>query len=158
MQQWTWDAVNPKDEVAKSFRALNTRMAALQGFLARVLGLEAQVQARAATTDATVTTLATEAIPVGTTMVVSGLVAARRTGGSSGSTEDGAGYRVEFVAKNAAGTAAIIGSSVTVIGESQAGWDVTLTVSGGNVLVRVTGAANNAITWHWARWSLATSS
>lgn len=106
------------------------------------------VHARVATTDATVTTLHTQAIPVDHSVVVSGYVVARRTGGGAGSANDGAGYRVEFVAKNTSGTAALIGAgSVTVLGESQAGWDVTLSASSGNILIRVTGAASNNISW-----------
>lgn len=112
-------------------------------------------QAKARTTDATVTTLYTATIPVDHSVVVSGYVVARRTGGSAGAANDGAGYRVEFVAKNTAGTAALIGSgSVTVLGESQAGWDVALSASGGAILVRVTGAANNNVTWAWTGRSL----
>lgn len=112
-------------------------------------------QEKTRTTDATVTTLFAAEIPVNQTVVVSGFVVARRTGGSSGATNDGAGYRVEFVAKNTAGTAALIGAgSVTVLGESQAGWDVTLSASGSTIRVRVTGAANNNVTWSWSGKSL----
>jgi hypothetical protein len=107
------------------------------------------------TTDATVTTLFSANIPVNTTVIVEGYVAGRRTGGSGGAANDGAGYRVTFCAKNTSGTAALIGAgAVTVIGESQAGWDVTLDASGGTIRVRVTGAANNNITWAWTTKSL----
>lgn len=103
------------------------------------------------TTDATVRTLATLKIPVDQVVVIEGTVSARRTGGSAGATNDGAGYAVKIVATNTGGTAAIIGSaSVTTIAESQAGWNVTATVSGNSVLVQVTGAANNNITWVWS--------
>lgn len=109
------------------------------------------IKARVPTTDATVTTLYTAVIPVDTSVVVDGWIVARRTGGSSGAANDGAGYRVQFVAKNTSGTAALIGSgTVTTLGESQAGWDVTLSASGDGIRVRVTGAANNAISWRWS--------
>lgn len=115
------------------------------------LGMRAKylpVQHTTRTTDATVTTVFTATIPVNQTVIVTGYVVARRTGGVSGATNDGAGYRVEFVAKNTSGTAALIGAgSVTALGESQAGWDVTLSASGRTILVRVTGAANNNVTW-----------
>jgi hypothetical protein len=101
------------------------------------------------TTDATVTTLKSYAVPVDTSFLVTGYVVARRTGGSAGAANDGAGYRVEFIAKNSAGTATAIGNSVTAIGESQAGLDVTVNASGADVRVRVTGAANNNISWAW---------
>lgn len=101
------------------------------------------------TTDATVTTLLTQQIPVNHSLGLSGYVVARRTGGVAGSANDGALYRVEFGAKNSAGTAALIGGagSVTTIAEDQAGWNVTLSASGINILVRVTGAADNNVTW-----------
>lgn len=99
------------------------------------------------TTDATVTTVQTYTIPASTTWAFDGYVVARRTGGSSGTAEDGASYRVEGVIKNVAGTATSIGSTVTVIGESQAGWDVTVDVTGATARVRVTGAANNNVSW-----------
>lgn len=102
---------------------------------------------RVTTTDATVTTLATIPVPASTTLGVTGYVVARRTGGSAGTAEDGAYYRVETVYKNAAGTATAIGTTVTAIGESQAAWDVTVSQSGGNVLIQVTGAVDNNVTW-----------
>ena len=39
---------------------------------------------------------------------------------------------------------------MTVLGESQAGWNCTLTASGGSILVRVTGAVDNNVTWSWS--------
>ncbi len=52
--------------------------------------------------------------------------------------------------KTVTGTVTLLGGAVqadyTV--ENQAGWDATLTISGTNVLLRVTGATSNNITWH----------
>ena len=110
------------------------------------------------TTDATVTTVKTVTIPVSTTLVVAGYIAARRTGGAAGTAQDGAGYRLEFVAKNTAGTAALIAAATkTVLAESQAGWDVSATASGGTVLVQVTGAVDNNVTWYWTGQTLGVS-
>lgn len=106
-------------------------------------------QAWVNTTNATVTTLHTIPAPSSSTLTVVGYVTARRTGGASGTAEDGATYRVEYSVKNVAGTATLIGSSITVIGESQAAWDVTLAGSTSNILIQVTGAASNNITWKW---------
>ena len=149
MLQWTWESLSP--QVVKTVDAVvtivNTRMAALQGVVASLMAGDVRVHARVQTTDATVTTIATEAMPVNTTTLVWGYVVARRTGGTAGSANDGAAYRVEFVAKNTAGTATLIGSDVTARGESQAGWDVTLSASGGTIRVRVTGAASNNVVW-----------
>jgi hypothetical protein len=91
-------------------------------------------------------------IPPNTTTLVWGYVVARRTAGSAGATNDGAAYRVEFVAKNTSGTATVLGTAiVTVIGESVGGWDCTVTASSGNVLVQVTGAVNTTVAWKWNR-------
>ena len=45
--------------------------------------------------------------------------------------------------------------TVTVLGESQAGWDCTLAATGGTILVQVTGAAGNSVTWNWSGKTLA---
>jgi len=106
-------------------------------------------QYRAATTDATVTTIATVAVPASTTSLIEARVVARRTGGSAGAADDGAGYLVAATFKGASGTVAQIGSTTAVAThESQAAWNVSFTVSGGNALLQVTGAANNNVTWH----------
>lgn len=109
------------------------------------------VQARVATTDATVTTIYTATIPVDTSVGVHGWVVARRTGGSAGAANDGAFYEVKFGAKNTSGTAALIGgaASVATVAEDVAGWNVTVSASGGTILVRVTGAADTNISWRW---------
>lgn len=110
---------------------------------------EDTVQGRIATTDATVTTLATFAIPASYTVVVEAHVAARRTGGASGTAEDGAGYGFVATFKNVAGVATQIGTTTPLYThESQAAWDATFDVTGATARVRVTGAAGNSIVWH----------
>lgn len=107
--------------------------------------------ATVSTTDATVTTIATIAVPATTTLTIEGTVSARRTGGSSGTAEDAAGYQVLATYKNVAGTATLVGAgSIIVVGEDQAGWDVTLSASAGNALIRVTGSSNNNVNWRIA--------
>jgi hypothetical protein len=143
---WSWTAVaDPK--LAGLLNGPFQTLANYLGLAEKVLPVQTVVR----TTDATVTTLEAVTIPVNKTLLCTGLVVARRTGGASGSANDGAGYVVEFVAKNTAGTAALIGAgTVTTLGESVAGWDVTLSASGGTIRVRVTGAANTNITWNWS--------
>jgi hypothetical protein len=101
------------------------------------------------TTDGTQTTLATVPIIAGRTYLIEARVAARRTGGASGTADDGASYvrRASYTTKS--GTVTLLGSVQTIgtDAEDQAGWDITHTISGSNVLVRVTGAAANNITW-----------
>ena len=110
---------------------------------------EVVYQNRAATTDATVTTLHSFTIPANTIVTIEITVTARRTGGSSGTSEDGAGYRRAATLQRIGGTATLIGSVAALwTMESQAGWDCDIDVSSTTARVRVTGAANNNITWH----------
>lgn len=101
------------------------------------------------TTDATTTTLGTLTLLSGKTYQVEATIVARRTGGGSGTAEDGAGYIVAGTFKTVAGSATVIGSVTAVhTAEDQAGWAATLDTSGTGVRVRVTGAAGNNVTWH----------
>jgi hypothetical protein len=109
------------------------------------------VQNRVATTNATVTTLHTFTIPASTTVMIIAYVVARRTGGSAGTAEDGAAYRLQGSYKNVAGVATLIIPAATIttdVGESQTAWDATFDVTGATVRCRVTGATNNSIVWH----------
>ena len=99
------------------------------------------------TTDATVTTIHTITLATDTTQTIRGMVRARRTGGAAGATGDSAGYNFFATAKNISGTASLVSTSDVVSKEDQTGWDVTITVTGATVLIRVTGAASNNITW-----------
>lgn len=99
------------------------------------------------TTDATPTAVSTIAIASNTTVMIQATVSARRTGGSSGTTGDGAGYILNAAVKNIAGTVTIIGQSLAFAQEDQAAWNVAAAVSTTNIEIRVTGAANNNITW-----------
>lgn len=146
---WSWESLSadlfsrPRDFVAR----LNLRMKLLEGHLASTT---MKLGADVTTTDGNATTLATIPVPVDHTHLVTGYVVARRTGGSSGAANDGAAYYLEVAAKNTAGTAAeIAAETLRVIGESQAGWTVASSASGGDILIRVTGAANNTVYWGW---------
>lgn len=101
------------------------------------------------TTDATVTTLATLTLEDARTYQIVADVVARRTGGASGTAGDGASYRVLGTFRRvSAGSATLIGTVTTEhSAESQSGWDCTLTASGNDVLVRITGASGNSISW-----------
>lgn len=110
---------------------------------------ESVFQNRVATTDATVTTIHTVPTVSDTTKMIEVRVVARRTGGTGGTAGDGAAYIKVATFKNIAGTVTQIGANSDVhIAEDQAGWDVTFSVSTTNVLVQVTGAADNNVTWH----------
>lgn len=106
-------------------------------------------QYRVATTDATVTALATIAITQFTTTQIRCSVTSRRTAGVAGANGDGAAYWIDVALNNEAGTATeLAAETLTVIGESQAGWTVTSAGSAGNVVISVTGAVDNTVTWH----------
>ena len=110
---------------------------------------ESVFQNRLATTDATVTTIHTVTIPASTTVAIEATVVARRTGGASGTADDGAFYIKSATFKNLSGTATQIGSATElVVKESQAGWDVTFNATSNTVQIQVTGAAGNDVTWH----------
>lgn len=139
---WTWGSLG---ELSAS--ALNAPMKALENYLGRA-EREFFVRDRVQTTDGTVTTISTIPVPVDTTLLIVAYIVARRTGGTSGSANDGAAYRLEVAAKNTAGTAAeLAAETLAVIGESQAGWTVASSASSGNILLRVTGAADNTVIW-----------
>lgn len=107
-------------------------------------------QYRTATTDATVTTLATIALTASKTYHVEARVLARRTGGTAGTAEDAASYIIHGTWKTVGGVTTLVGAlSATHTAEDQVAWDATIDSDGaGNIRVRVTGAANNNITWH----------
>lgn len=101
------------------------------------------------TTDATQTTLAIIPVTANRTYMIEARIVARRTGGSSGTADDGASYCRRGTYTTKSGTVTLMGSVQTIgtDAEDQAAWDVTLSISSTNVLVRVTGAANNNVTW-----------
>jgi len=106
-------------------------------------------QNRVATTDATVTAIHTIALNDNSVYLIHAYVAARRTGGTGGTVGDSAGYTIIGTFKrSAAGVATQIGSTIKTSQEDQAGWDADFGVSGNNVLINMTGAVNNNITWH----------
>jgi hypothetical protein len=76
------------------------------------------------------------------------VVNARRTGGTAGANGDSAGYIGFATFKNIGGVVTQVGTFTLNAKEDQVGWNVTLAISGTNILVQVTGAVNNNISWH----------
>jgi len=106
-------------------------------------------QNRVATTDATVTAIHTIALNDDSVYLIHVYVAARRTGGTGGTAGDSAGYTIIGTFKrSAAGVATQIGGTIKTSQEDQAGWDTDFAVSVNDVLINVTGAVNNNVTWH----------
>jgi hypothetical protein len=104
-------------------------------------------QTATTTTNATVTTLATVPTTTNTTMQLEVRINGRRTGGTSGSAGDSAAYIRTARIKNVGGTVTLSNLQSDYTSEDQTGWNATIVVSGTDVLVRITGAANNNITW-----------
>lgn len=105
------------------------------------------------TTNATPTNLVSNAVPLlEATIMMKGLLHAYRTGGSGGTNGDCAFYEIQYLFNTVAGTTNVVNGSVTVIGESNAAWNCTVSVLGGTVIeINVTGAANNNITWQMVK-------
>lgn len=106
-------------------------------------------QAQTTTTDATATTLTSVTVPTDSVMFMRVKIVGRRTGGSSGANGDSAIYERTARFKNVGGTVTInsLQSDFTSEEITQLGWNGTMDVSGTSARIRVTGAANNNVTW-----------
>ena len=105
-------------------------------------------ESRTTTRDGAAKTIRSFGCPARTTTLIEAVVTARRTGGSAGTAEDGGAYRIAAAFANIGGVATAIGSPASYSMESQAGWGIAFLASGANVLLQVTGAANNDVSWH----------
>jgi hypothetical protein len=153
------DVLTIPDQLTVQQQTLGNEVQRLESIATNDDPRESVYQNRATTTDATVTTLHTVTIPATTTVFVEVNIVARRTGGTGGTAEDGAAYIIRAAVKNVAGTATLIGAVDQVFErEDQATWDATIDVTGATARVRITGAADNNITWHATvrTWQLST--
>jgi hypothetical protein len=116
-------------------------------FTANSNPLEITVQDKVTTTDNSSTTLHTFTLTASMVYHFTVTVVARRTGGSSGTAEDGASYVINGTFHVVGGNATRIGSLNIISNENQPAWSATLTTSSGNVLVTVSGANNNNVSW-----------
>lgn len=106
-----------------------------------------RLKTKVTTTDNTVTGAVRIPIQSGKTTMIQAHIAARRTGGSSGTDGDSAFYVLTGAYKNISGTLTGIGTPDLVSGEDQASWNVGFSSSGQEAVVTVLGATNNNITW-----------
>lgn len=104
-------------------------------------------QAQTTTTDATTTTLTSVTVPTDSAMLMEARIVGRRTGGTGGANGDAVVYVRTARFKNISGTVTIANLQSDYTSEDQAAWNGTLDVSGASARIRVTGAANNNITW-----------
>lgn len=107
---------------------------------------ETYYHGRVATTNSTTTTILTIPISANNTYMIEADIIARRTGGSSGTADDCGWVKIGGIYKTVSGTVTLVNTTAnTGGGEYSSG---TLTISGTNVLVQVTGVTNNNVTWH----------
>lgn len=106
-------------------------------------------QAQTTTIDATATTLQSVTVPTDSTLLLIAKIVGRRTGGTGGANGDSAVYIRTARYKNVGGTVTINNLQTDYTSEeiTQIAWNGTLDVSGTSARIRVTGAANNNITW-----------
>lgn len=116
-----------------------------------VAGVTEDISGATTTTSGAVTvTLQTIAIPTDTIYMIEARITCKKTAGvGAGTIGQGNGYIRVACYQNIGGVVTISGvvqSSFT--GESIAPLNATLTISGTNVLVRVSGSVNNDVTWN----------
>ena len=104
-------------------------------------------QSHVSTTDATVTDIASIAIPTDSCVMVEARIVGRRTGGTAGSSNDGAVYVRTARFKNNGGVVTIHNLQSDYTSEDQNSWNGTIVASGTNAIIQVRGAANNNVNW-----------
>lgn len=98
------------------------------------------------TTTATITTIDTIPIITGKVFKINADVVAKKTD----LTEKG-GFLKQAIFANNSGTVSQQGITSSLFHNAQAGWNVTIVISGTNVLIRVKGAAGANINWKCSR-------
>jgi len=105
------------------------------------------LQAQVLTTDATVTPIASVAIPTNSVVMIKAKIVGRRTGGTAGAAQDSAAYERTAKFKNIAGVVTIANLQSDYTSEDQAAFNGTMVVNGTNAEIQVKGAANNNMSW-----------
>lgn len=101
-----------------------------------------------ATEDATVTTIDTIHVPKERVYTVKSFITASRNTTSSGGTAgDAAAYEIWGVFRDSDGTLEQVGTTVKAASEVDGAWDADFSVSGTNILIRVTGEVSVDIDW-----------
>lgn len=104
-------------------------------------------QAQVTTTNATVTSLATLAIPDNSAVLLEARIIGRRTGGLAGTSGDAAVYVRTARFKNVGGVVTRLDLQTDYTSEDQTSWNGTLVVSGTSAVVQVKGALDNTVDW-----------
>jgi hypothetical protein len=109
--------------------------------------VEIMFQGKASSSGAGNTVVGTLQIPADTTMLIEAVVVARRTGGASGTAQDGGGFIWYGTFKNVGGTATIISAPILNAMSDQASWTIGYGIAGDLINIQATGAAANNIMW-----------
>lgn len=101
------------------------------------------------TNDNTSTTVLTIPTATGNSyMIKANVIGYKLSGAGSGAVGATNGYVRDIIVKNIGGTVTIVGNQSTMTFEDIAAHNVTVTTSGTNILVQVTGSTNNNIKWN----------
>lgn len=106
---------------------------------------------RVATTNSTLTTIATIAIAADTVYHIDAIIVSRRTGGSAGSANEGGIGHLEAGFVNNGGTVSQVGGDIMNQWKSTysaGGGAIQFTISGTDLLIQVGGQTNMNISWH----------
>lgn len=143
-----WDATNTRLGIKTNAPAKTLHVAGDIRF-EPVSGVLMDIQsATINTTTAATTSIQLIAIPTGAVVMIEARVHSRKTGGAGvGTTGDGNAYIRTVKAKNVGGTVTIGTVASTFTSEDIAAFNATLSVSGTNVSVDVSGAVNDNVTW-----------
>ena len=98
------------------------------------------------TTDGTITTIDTVAIPTDQVLLISAKIVAIKDDATLK-----AGLEIEAIYANNSGTVTLQGAVNYQHRQVPAGWDVTFVISGTNVLIRVVGNAGDNVDWKCSR-------
>lgn len=105
------------------------------------------LQGQVSTTNATPTTIATIAVPTDSVMLITANITARRTGGVSGTAGDSATFVRTVKVKNVGGTVTAPVAQADYTSEDVKAYDANLSVTGTDLLIKVTGVATTNIDW-----------
>ncbi|QJX71946.1 YapH protein [Faustovirus] len=109
--------------------------------------VEIMYQDKAFSNDVAPTTVSTVNIPANTTVLIEAVIVARRTGGASGTAEDGGGFIWYGTFKNVAGTATVIAAPILNAMSDQPAWTIGYAIAGAAVEIQATAAAANDVMW-----------
>jgi uncharacterized membrane protein YiaA len=144
-----WDNTNKRLGIAIAAAPVKTLHVGGSTRVEAVSGVTYDIEsATVNTTDTTLTTLQTVAIPTGTVVLIEARIHAKKTAGAGvGSVGDGNAYIRTVKAKNVGGVVTIGSVASTYTSEDIISYNATIAVSGTNVIIQVLGDVSDNVTW-----------